>query len=121
MDAAAWHEPPAPLTALAQPLIVEGRSLGTLYLASRAAARKLEDGDLPVLTGVATHLALALDRAERAARQRLRAHQEETRLRAEVERLQQAVHQSRLVFRSQAMIACSTRRAASPRPMRRCW
>jgi diguanylate cyclase (GGDEF)-like protein len=103
MDADAWHEPPAPLTALAQPLMVEGRRLGTLYLASRAAARKLEHGDLPVLTGVATHLALALDRAERAARNRLRAHQEETRLRAEVERLQQAVQHSRMVFRSEAM------------------
>jgi diguanylate cyclase (GGDEF)-like protein len=103
MDAAGWHEPPAPLTALAQPLIVEGRRLGTLYLASRAAARKLEHGDLPVLTGVATHLALALDRAERAARNRLRAHQEESRLRAEVERLQQAVQHSRMVFQSQAM------------------
>ena len=103
MDAAAWREPAAPLTALAQPLIVEGRSLGTLYLASRAAARKLEHGDLPVLTGVATHLALALDRAERAAQNRLRAHQEEARLRAEVERLQRAVQQSKMVFRSQAM------------------
>ncbi len=56
-----------------------------------------------MLTGVATHLALALDRAERAARNRLRAHQEEARLRAEVERLQQAVQHSRMVFRSQAM------------------
>jgi diguanylate cyclase (GGDEF)-like protein len=103
MDAAAWDEAPAPLTALAHPLIVEGRRLGALYLASRAAARKLEHGDLPVLTGVATHLALALDRAERAARNRLRAHQEEARLRAEVERLQQAVQHSRMKFQSQAM------------------
>jgi diguanylate cyclase (GGDEF)-like protein len=103
MDAAAWREPPASLTALAQPLIVEGRRLGTLYLASRAAARKLEHGDLPVLTGVANHLALALDRAERAAQHRFLAHQEETRLRAEVQRLRQAVQHSKMVFQSQAM------------------
>lgn len=41
LDAVAWHQPSIPLTALALPLIVEGRSLGALYLVSRGDARRL--------------------------------------------------------------------------------
>jgi diguanylate cyclase (GGDEF)-like protein len=104
-----------PLTALALPLQIERRVLGTLYVVSRGNARRLEHGDLPVLTGVATHLALALDRASLAAQSRVRARQEEARLRAEVERLQTAVEHANLVFCSQEMkgLLETTRRVAT--------
>jgi DNA-binding NtrC family response regulator len=82
---------------------------------SRGNARRLEHSDLPVLTGVATHLALALDRAALAAQSRARAQQEAASLRAEVERLQTAVERARLVFCSPEMTSLldTTRRVAT--------
>lgn len=115
LDGAAWRWAPMSLASLALPLMVERRPFGTLYLVSPAEARRLEHSDLPVLTGVATQLALALDHARLAAQQRIRGEQEEARLRAEVDRLQTAVQRAKLVFRSEAMATLldTTRRVAT--------
>ncbi len=115
VDGAFVGVPGSTLGAVALPLVVDGRVLGTLYLLSFVETRKLDQSDLPVLSGVATHLALALDREHLAAQQRQHAETEKARLRAEVERLQAAVQQSKLVFRSPAMVQLldTTRRVAA--------
>ena len=50
------------LLGIAVPLVTSGRVLGTLSLVGTPEALDLDKTDLPVLTGVAAQLAVALDR-----------------------------------------------------------
>jgi DNA-binding NtrC family response regulator len=63
----------------------------------------LDKSDLPVLTGVAAQLAVALDREHLADLNRVRAEHERRRLQAEVQDLRSALQQSQIVFQSSAM------------------
>jgi transcriptional regulator with GAF, ATPase, and Fis domain len=114
-DAALFGQEPAQWTGVAVPLVLEGRGLGTLYLAGSAETLEIDLSDFPVLEGVAAQLALALDRQQLAAQQRRYEHQEQERLKAEVARLRTTLTRARFVFRSQAMndLLNTTRRVAA--------
>jgi hydrogenase-4 transcriptional activator len=91
------------LLGIAVPLLTSGRVLGTLSLVGTPEALDLDKTDLPVLTGVAAQLAVALDREHLAELNRVRAEHERRRLQAEVQDLRSALHQSQFVFQSTAM------------------
>jgi hydrogenase-4 transcriptional activator len=93
----------APRAAVAVPLVIDGRALGTLYLAGGAEAFEIDQTDVPFLGGVAAQLALARDREQLADQQRLREHHEHLRLRSELDRLRTVLKQSQFVFRSKPM------------------
>jgi diguanylate cyclase (GGDEF)-like protein len=101
LDAAA--APARELMGIAVPLVTDGRVLGTLLLVGTPEALDLDKTDLPVLTGVAAQLAVALDREYLAELHRVRAEHERRRLQAEVQDLRSALHQSQFVFQSTAM------------------
>jgi diguanylate cyclase (GGDEF)-like protein len=93
----------APLVGIAVPLVTGGRVLGTLSLAGAPETLDLDKSDLPVLTGVAAQLAVALDREHLADLHRVQAEHERRRLQAEVEDLRSALQQSQFVFQSPVM------------------
>jgi transcriptional regulator with GAF, ATPase, and Fis domain len=99
--------------AFAVPLTVDGRPIGVLYLQSRFGAL-IDESDVPVLHGVASHLALALDRERLAEQQRVTERREQAALKAALDRLRTVVPQAKLVFRSEAMVQLldTTRRVA---------
>jgi len=100
----AGHAPAAaPLLGIAVPLVTGGRVLGTLSLAGAPETLDLDKSDLPVLTGVAAQLAVALDREHLADLHRVQAEHERRRLQAEVQDLRSALQQSQFVFQSPAM------------------
>ena len=92
-----------PLAGVAVPMVTGGRVLGTLALAGSPEALDLDKSDLPVLTGVAAQLAVALDREHLADLHRVQAEHERRRLQAEVQDLRTALQQEQLVFQSPAM------------------
>ena len=88
---------------IAVPLVTGGRVLGTLSLVGAPETLDLDKTDLPVLTGVAAQLAVALDREHLADLHRVRAEHERRRLQAEVQDLRSALQQDQIVFQSSAM------------------
>ncbi|MGD9904313.1 MAG: sigma 54-interacting transcriptional regulator [Vicinamibacterales bacterium] len=97
-------EAPTPtLVGIAVPLVTGGRVLGTLSLAGAPETLDLDKSDLPVLTGVAAQLAVALDREHLADLHRVQAEHERRRLQAEVQDLRSALQQSQFVFQSPVM------------------
>ncbi len=113
LDSAA--EPARARLGIAVPLVTSGRVLGTLLLVGAPEALDLDKSDLPVLTGVAAQLAVALDREHLADLHRVRAEHERRRLQAEVQDLRSALQQSQFVFQSAAMteLLNRTRRVAT--------
>ena len=113
LDSAA--EPGRARLGIAVPLVTSGRVLGTLLLVGAPEALDLDKSDLPVLTGVAAQLAVALDREHLADLHRVRAEHERRRLQAEVQDLRSALQQSQFVFQSAAMteLLNRTRRVAA--------
>jgi diguanylate cyclase (GGDEF)-like protein len=100
--------------AYAIPLIASGKSLGALYLDGDADHLELESSDLVFLKALASQLAVALDRAQLTELQAKRREHERRELRAELNELRQALHQAKLVYRSQEMetILATARRVA---------
>ncbi|MGC4084970.1 MAG: diguanylate cyclase [Vicinamibacterales bacterium] len=86
--------------AFAVPLFVDTKPIGTLYLRSDDGSLKMDSSDFPILSAVATHLALALDRERLASQQRLREQREQALLKSEVHRLRSTMQQNYFVFRS---------------------
>ena len=100
---------------IAVPLVTGGRVLGVLALVGAPETLDLDKSDLPVLTGVAAQLAVALDREHLADLHRVRAEHERRRLQAEVQDLRSALQGGQLVFQSPAMheLLNRTRRVAA--------
>ncbi len=83
------------------PLVTDGRTLGAVCLVGSPAVLDVDRTDVHVLTGVATQLAVALDREHLAELHRVRAEHERRRLQAELQDLRS--QQSPIVFQSAAM------------------
>jgi diguanylate cyclase (GGDEF)-like protein len=103
------------LTAIAVPLVLGGRALGTLYLLGGSEILTIDENDFPILDGVAAQLALAFDRDHLAQQQRTREHHERQQLRAELDMLSRVLKQAQFVFRSGTMaeLLDTTRRVAA--------
>jgi diguanylate cyclase (GGDEF)-like protein len=91
--------------AFAVPLVAGEEVLGVLYLAGAAAAMSVDSSDLVFLEALATQVALALDRARLAERQRAQEEQERLRLQAQVEELRAALQRTQILYRSRQMEA----------------
>ena len=102
-EAASGESHSEPRMAHAIPLLAAGKSLACLYLEGPEAELTLDSSDLVFLNALAGQLALALDRAQLAARWRVEKEQESRRLRSEVRGLRQAVQGARLVYKSLEM------------------
>jgi len=89
---------------VALPMNVGSRSLGCLFL-ERRGERRHDSNDLHFLGVLANQLAVALDRAELAERERQRQREEADRMRAELESLRRALDTAELVYRSPEMEA----------------
>ena len=63
----------------------------------------LDSSDIVFLNALASQMAIAIDRANLATRERLQKDQESRQLREEVRGLRQALHQSKVVYQSEAM------------------
>jgi diguanylate cyclase (GGDEF)-like protein len=90
--------------AVALPMTAGSRRLGCLFLEGRG-ERRYDRGDLHFLGVLANQLAVALDRAELAERERVRQRDEAGRMRAELENLRSALDTAELVYRSPEMEA----------------
>ena len=90
--------------AVALPMTAGSRHLGCLYLERRGEGNH-DSSDLHFLGVLANQLAVALDRAELAERERLRQREEAERMRAELESLRSALDTAELVYRSPEMEA----------------
>ena len=90
--------------AVALPMSAGSRQLGCLFL-ERRGDRPYDRGDLHFLGVLANQLAVALDRAELAERERVRQREEAERMRAELENLRSALDTAELVYRSPEMEA----------------
>ena len=102
-------------TALAVPLVIDGRALGTLYLLGGSETLGIDATDFPVFGGVAAQLAIALDREQLAEQQKRREHRERQALKAELDRLRTVLKHAQFVFRSKPMadLLGTTRRVAA--------
>jgi transcriptional regulator with GAF, ATPase, and Fis domain len=89
--------------AYAVPLLAGERYLGCLYLDGPEYALALDSSDRIFLNALASQVALALDRADLAARYKEETEREHQRLREEVQELRQVVTSARLVYRSREM------------------
>ena len=97
------------------PLKAGDRWLACLYLEGPVSEPALDSSDLVFLNALAGQLALALDRADLAARWRADQERESRRLRNEVQGLRQAMQSTRLVYHSLEFDAVlETARAAAP-------
>ncbi len=85
------------------PLMLQERCLGGILLEVTSDAVSLEGSDRQFLDALASEMAVALDRARLADRERRREHEEKERLFAEVQDLRRVLHGSRLVYGSAAM------------------
>ncbi|MCC6990479.1 MAG: sigma 54-interacting transcriptional regulator, partial [Acidobacteria bacterium] len=102
-----------PQLMLAVPLVTDGRTLGAVCLVGSPAVLDVDRTDGHGLTGIATQLAVALDREHLAELHRVRAEHERRRLQAELQDLRS--QQSPIVFQSTAMtdLLVRARRVAS--------
>ncbi|MEL7448802.1 MAG: sigma 54-interacting transcriptional regulator [Pseudomonadota bacterium] len=91
------------LTAYAVPLVARDTTLACLFLDARCERLRLDSSDIVFLNALATQMAVAMDRAELAARWISEKESESRQLREEVRELRQAVHHTRMVFQSSAM------------------
>ena len=82
------------------PLVAREEPLGGLYLDGPA---PLDSADLIFLEALAAQLAVALDRARTAEDERARHRQEQTRLKAELDGLREALQRAKLEYRSPQM------------------
>ncbi|MEE4193294.1 MAG: sigma 54-interacting transcriptional regulator, partial [Halieaceae bacterium] len=97
------------------PLLADGRVMACLYIEGPESELIVDSSDLVFLNGLAGQVALALDRADLAARWQAEKERESRRLRSEVHGLRQAVQSARLVYTSRQMDALlETARAAAP-------
>ncbi len=97
------------------PLIADSRVIACLYIEGLESELVLDSSDLVFLNALAGQVALALDRADLAARYQAETERESRRLRSEVHGLRQAVQSARLVYSSRQMDALlETARAAAP-------
>ena len=97
------------------PLIADSRVIACLYVEGPEAELVLDSSDLVFLNALAGQVALALDRADLAARWQAEKERESRRLRSEVHGLRQAVQSARLVYTSRQMDAVlETARDAAP-------
>jgi diguanylate cyclase (GGDEF)-like protein len=87
----------------ALPLMLQERCLGGILLEVTSDDVSLEGSDRQFLDALASEMAVALDRARLAERERRREHEEKERLFAEVQDLRRVLHGSRLVYASAAM------------------
>jgi len=95
----------AGFSAFAVPLIARGASLGCLYLDAGGRRLQLDSSDIVFLNALATQMAVAMDRAELAARWIREKDRESRLLRQEVRELRQALHHTKMVYQSTAMHA----------------
>ncbi len=99
----------------AVPLLADGRVMACLYIEGPESQLIIDSSDLVFLNGLAGQVALALDRADLAAKWQAEKERESRRLRSEVHGLRQAVQSARLVYTSRQMDALlETARAAAP-------
>jgi diguanylate cyclase (GGDEF)-like protein len=91
--------------AYAVPLVARDDCLGWLYLDGPEDTLSLDTSDLIFLDALANQIAVALDRAELAARWKQEKEHESQRLRAEVHELRQTLQLTRLVYESPQMYA----------------
>jgi hydrogenase-4 transcriptional activator len=91
--------------AFAIPLAAGEGVLGVLYLAGTAGSMSVDSSDLVFLEALATQIALALDRARLAERERRLEEQERIRLQAQVEELRAALQRTQILYRSRQMEA----------------
>ncbi|MFN8062614.1 MAG: sigma 54-interacting transcriptional regulator [Vicinamibacterales bacterium] len=100
--------------AFSVPLLSGDRTLGTIYIAGSPDRLKLDRSDLPFLAGFASQIAIALDRAQLAERERASEERERRALKAELQDLRSALQQAKLVYRAPAMteLLSTTRRVA---------
>jgi Nif-specific regulatory protein len=89
---------------VALPMSAGSRQLGCLFL-ERRGEEGHDSNDLHFLGVLANQLAVALDRAELAERERARQREEAERMRAELEGLRRALDTAELVYRSPQMEA----------------
>ncbi len=88
---------------LAVPMRAGDATIGCLWLDGVKGAQRPDTSDLVFLQALASQMAVALDRARLAERERLRQEQEQRRLKAEVEELRRAIQASKLAYRSSRM------------------
>ncbi len=97
------------------PLLADGRVMAVLYIEGAESELIIDSSDLVFLSGLAGQVALALDRADLAAKWQAEKERESRQLRSEVHGLRQAVQSARLVYTSRQMDALlETARAAAP-------
>ena len=92
-------------SAFAVPLIARETSVGCLYLDARGRRMQLDSSDVVFLNALAAQMAVAIDRAELAARWVREKDRESRSLRKEVRGLRQALHHTKMVYQSAAMHA----------------
>ncbi len=94
---------PGALSLCALPLLLQDRGLGGIVLEVTSVKVSFAGSDRRFLDALASQLAVALDRARLADRERRRQREEKERLEAEVEDLRRVVKGSRLANRSAEM------------------
>jgi diguanylate cyclase (GGDEF)-like protein len=90
-------------TAYAVPLVARDETIGCLYLDGAGRRLHLDSSDLIFLNALADQLAVALDRAQLAARWIREKDRESRQLRSELRELRQALHHSKMVYQSSQM------------------
>lgn len=86
--------------AYAVPLTARNTHLGVLYLEGQEIGQALDSSDLMFLNALAKQVAVAIDRADLAARWKAQKQRESQQLKQEVQGLRQALQQAKLVYRS---------------------
>ncbi len=95
----------AGFSAYAVPLVAGESTDGCLYLDAHGGRMPLDSSDVVFLNALAAQMAVAMDRARLAARWVRQKDRESRMLREELRGLRQALHQTRLVYQSEAMHA----------------
>jgi len=94
---------PGALSLCVLPLFLEDRCLGAILLEVTSVSISFEGSDRKFLDALGAQMAVALDRARLADRERRRLHEESERLEAEVKDLRRVVRASRIAYRSVEM------------------
>ncbi len=90
-------------SAYAVPLVAGDVPTACVYLDADGRRLQLDSSDVVFLNALATQMAVAMDRAELAARWLNEQENERRQLREEVRGLRQALHHSKMVYHSEAM------------------
>jgi diguanylate cyclase (GGDEF)-like protein len=94
---------PGALSLCVLPLFLEDRCLGAILLEVTSVSISFEGSDRKFLDALGAQMAVALDRARLADRERRRMREESERLEAEVKDLRRVVRASRIAYRSTEM------------------